>query len=506
MSKRWSFSLGGVLAAGLVLASSGVHAQTSPDRVSKPIPGQYLVVFKRDVRDPQAAAEGLAKAAGGQVMISFKHALKGATIFVPNAKAEEALKKALSNNPNVVSFEQDATVHINATQSQATWGLDRLDQRSLPLDQAYSYDTTGAGVYAFIIDTGIRATHAEFAGRVHPGAYFDVFGDANKANDCNGHGTHVAGTVAGANYGVAKQATLVPVRVLDCAGSGSFTGVIAGIDWTAGATTLRPAVANLSLGGGKSSAVNTAVAGAVSKGVTMVVAAGNSNANACNYSPASEPSAITVGATTSTDARASYSNYGSCLDIFAPGSDITSSWYTGDTALNTISGTSMATPHVAGLAARVLEALPGSTPAQVANAIVAAATPSKVTSAGRGSPNLLAYAAASTDTGGGGGGNVGTVDVGIASIAPYSTKAGKKWRAIATVTLTANAPQGAVISGNFSGGGSASCSVSAGFNSCSLSYSFATSVTQTTFTVTSVSGSGLNYNGATPGSVTINRP
>jgi subtilisin family serine protease len=495
----------GVLSAGLVLASFSTQAQTAPERVSKPIPGQYLVVFKRDVRDPQAVAEGVAKAAGGQVMVSYKHALKGAAIFVPNAKAEEALIKALSNNPNVVSFEQDATVHINTTQSDATWGIDRIDQRGLPLDKKYSYTSTGAGVYAFIIDTGIRATHAEFAGRVHPGAYFDAFGDNNKANDCNGHGTHVAGTVAGTTFGVAKQATLVPVRVLDCAGSGSNTGVIAGIDWAAGQLTLRPAVANLSLGGGKSSAINTAVAGAVSKGLTMVVAAGNSNRDACNYSPASEPSAITVGATASTDARASYSNFGSCLDIFAPGSSITSSWFSGDTALSTISGTSMASPHVAGLAVRILEASPGSTPAQVAQALVASATAGKVTSAGSKSPNLLAYAAASTDTGGGGG-EVGSVDVAIASISRGSSKTGKNWRAVATVTLTANAPQGASITGNFSGAGSTSCSVSAGLNSCSLSYSFPSSVTQTTFTVTGVSGSGLTYNGTGTLSVIIYRP
>ncbi len=241
---------------------------------------------------------------------------------------------------------------------------------------------------AFIIDTGIRPDHVEFTGRLLPG--YTAINDANGTTDCNGHGTHVAGTVGGTSWGVAKQVSLVPVRVLDCKGSGTWSGIIAGIDWVAN-NPLRPAVANLSLGGSKSSAVNAAVAGAVAKGVTMVVAAGNSNANACNYSPSSEPSAITVGATANGDARATYSNYGSCVDIFAPGTAVTSAWNTGSSASNTISGTSMASPHVAGVAALALQANPAASPAAITSFLVSKATAGVVTSAGTGSPNRLVY-------------------------------------------------------------------------------------------------------------------
>lgn len=277
-------------------------------------------------------------------------------------------------------------------QNSATWGLDRIDQVDRPLSSQYLYQYQGAGVYAFVLDTGILATHQDFGGRVQPGTGF--ISDGNGSSDCNGHGTHVAGTIGGSQWGVAKGVTLVPVRVLDCAGSGSWSGVIAGLDWVASQTAMRPAVANLSLGGAKSSSVNAAVAAAVGKGVTMVVAAGNSNADACNTSPASEPSAITVGATTSADARASYSNFGSCLDLFAPGSSITSAWYTGTAATQTISGTSMASPHVAGVAALALAANPASTPDMVTRFLTDNASLNKVGAAGTGSPNRLVFSLA----------------------------------------------------------------------------------------------------------------
>jgi aqualysin 1 len=310
--------------AALVLASALAHAQTPdsgpshPFAQSRPIASRYIVVFKSDLANPSAEAANQIRNAGASAQLHYLYsaALKGFAATLPDSALA-----AIRSNPAVDYVEQDQTVSLVQAQSPATWGLDRIDQVDRPLDTIYHFGYTGSGVSAFIIDTGIRADHAEFTGRLLPG--FTSISDANGTSDCNGHGTHVAGTVGGTTWGVAKQVSLTPVRVLNCKGSGTWSGVIAGIDWVA-STTLRPAVANMSLSGGLSASVNAAVAGAVAKGVTMVVAAGNSNANACNYSPASEPSAITAGATTSSDARASYSNYGSCVDIFAPGSSITS--------------------------------------------------------------------------------------------------------------------------------------------------------------------------------------
>ena len=285
-------------------------------------------------------------------------------------------------------MEQNQTVHLaDTTQSSAPWGLDRIDQAALPLSGTYTYpDSAGSGVTAYVIDTGVRITHSQISGRASYG-YDAVDGDTTAA-DGNGHGTHVATTIAGSTYGVAKKAKIVAVRVLDNAGSGTTAGVIAGIDWVTDNHS-GPSVANLSLGGGASSTLDTAVRNSIASGVTYAVAAGNSSANASSYSPARVTEAITVGATTSTDARASYSNYGSVLDIFAPGSSITAGWYTSDTATNTISGTSMATPHVAGAAAVYLAGHTSATPAQVATALVNGATSNAVTSPGSGSPNKL---------------------------------------------------------------------------------------------------------------------
>jgi serine protease len=277
---------------------------------------------------------------------------------------------------------------IVASQPNATWGLDRIDQRNLPLNSTYTYDTSAVNVDVYIIDTGIRGTHVEFGGRVTGG--YTAIADGNGTNDCNGHGTHVAATVGGAIYGVAKSVALHPVRVLGCNGSGSTAGVIAGVDWVAN-NHAAPAVANMSLGGGASTALDDAVRAAITKGVTFAIAAGNSNANACNSSPARVAEALTVGSTTNTDARSSFSNFGVCLDLFAPGSSITSAWNTSDTATNTISGTSMATPHVAGVAALYLAVNPSASPGAVHAAVVNNATANKVTGAGSGSPNRLLY-------------------------------------------------------------------------------------------------------------------
>ena len=351
------------------------------------IPDQYIVVFKPQVGDHMTMAKQLLAAHGGTLRFRYD-VIKG---FAAHMSAAAAA--AIARNPNVALVEQDQAVHLVSTQANPTWGIDRIDQHALPLDASYVYNATGAGVTAYIIDTGILFAHSEFGGRAVTGV--DEVTTGGDATDCNGHGTHVSGTVGGATYGVAKNVNLVAVRVLDCGGSGTNAGVIAGVDWVT--TNHRsPAVANMSLGGGLSSALDQAVANSIASGVTYAIAAGNGDVfgraqNACNSSPADVPAAITVSATDSTDTKASWANTGTCVDIFGPGVNITSSWYTSTTATNTISGTSMATPHVTGSAALYLELNPTATPAQVSSALTSNATAGVVKSGGTGSPNLLLY-------------------------------------------------------------------------------------------------------------------
>ncbi len=352
------------------------------------IPDQYIIVFHdwaAGKRGADSAASALAESVttnyGGKVDRVYQYALNG---FAAHLTAEQA--KTISEDPRVAFVEEDGEMHALTTQSGATWGLDRIDQRDRPLNGTYVYNFTGSGVRAYVIDTGIRTTHTQFSGRAS--AVFDALG--GNGQDCNGHGTHVAGTIGGSTYGVAKSALLRAVRVLDCNGSGSTSGVISGVDWVTN-NHISPAVANMSLGGGASSALDTAVNNSINSGVTYSIAAGNSNVDACGSSPARVAAAITVGSTTSTDARSSFSNFGTCVDIFAPGSSITSAWATSDTATNTISGTSMATPHVTGVSALYLQAHPGSSPATIRNAIVNGSTTNRLTSIGTGSPNRLLY-------------------------------------------------------------------------------------------------------------------
>ncbi|XBV87167.1 S8 family peptidase [Deinococcus sonorensis KR-87] len=373
---------------------------------ARAIPGQYIVVLNKgtlgsniNTLSLQSQAERVISVLGLNPQgVTMKQVYGTAlTGFAAQLSAQNLAQ--LRADSRVKYIEQDQVVKLSAVQSGPTWGLDRVDQRNLPLDSSYTYLNTASNVTAYIVDTGINTSNTDFGGRATVGN--DQIGDGQNGIDCNGHGTHVAGTVGGSKYGVAKSVRLVAVRVLDCSGSGSNSGVIAGVNWVA-TNAVKPAVANMSLGGGASQALDDAVTAAVNKGVTFAVAGGNDNANACNSSPARAAAAITVGATTNTDARASFSNYGSCLDIFAPGQNITSDWIGSTTATNTISGTSMATPHVAGAAALVLGANPSYTPAQVATTLTGNATTGKVTSAGTGSPNRLLYTQALSLPSGGG--------------------------------------------------------------------------------------------------------
>ncbi|MEU0279057.1 S8 family serine peptidase [Streptomyces sp. NPDC006195] len=379
-----------------VAAAAGITAFTSPTAGAAPA---QAVVYGADAKDAVAGSyivlldqktarktdkKDLAKEYGGQLKRDYSTAVNG--FSAGGLTAQEA--QSLAADPAVDKVVQNRTFTVSATQANPpSWGLDRIDQTATAGDSAYTYpDGAGEGVTAYVLDTGVRISHQDFEGRASYG--YDAIDGDNSADDGYGHGTHVAGTIAGASHGVAKKAKIVSVRVLDDNGSGTTEQVVAGIDWVA-ANHQGPSVANMSLGGGADPALDEAVRNAIASGVTFGVAAGNDSSDASTTSPARVEEAITVASSTETDGQSSFSNYGTLVDLYAPGSAITSDWNDSDTGVNTISGTSMATPHVVGAAAIYLAGHPDATPDQVATALTDGAVPDVITNPSAGTPNKL---------------------------------------------------------------------------------------------------------------------
>jgi subtilisin family serine protease len=494
-------ALTGFVAAALTGAGTATAAPASgdvlPAGTAATVANSFVVVLKESASLQQqgvdATAHGLTARHGGTIGHVFRRALHGFEVSL-----DEAAARRLAADPAVKYVQRNGIYTITGTQANPpSWGLDRIDQRNLPLNNSYTYPNTASNVHAYIIDTGIRRTHTDLGGRATTGV--DEVTSGGTADDCNGHGTHVSGTVGGSSYGVAKGVQLVAVRVLDCNGSGTTAQVAAGIDWVT-ANAVKPAVANMSLGGGVDTTLDNAVTNSINSGVTYGIAAGNSNADACTSSPARVPAAITVGATDSSDNRASFSNFGTCLDIFAPGVNITSAWNTNDTATNTISGTSMATPHVVGAAALVASANPNWTPQQIRDSLVNNATSGAVVNPGSGSPNKLLYVvngAPASDFSLSVSPASGSVTAGASTTATVSTTTTSG--SAQTVTLSASGlPSGATASfspASVTSGGSATMTIATSASTPSGTYPITitgagSSATHTTSYSLTVTGSG----------------
>ncbi|HSW20973.1 MAG TPA: S8 family peptidase [Ramlibacter sp.] len=453
-------------------------------------PGQdrtrYIVVFKAAATDVAQHAQGLANGAGSQPDHVYTHVLKGFSVTLPNQSAS-AFLSAMQRHPLVDYIEQDEPVRLETTELTNSWNLDRIDTRGAT-DGYYTYDTTGAGVRIYVVDTGLRSTHTQFTGRVLPGK--DLVGDGRGTEDCHGHGTMVSSVAAGTKFGVAKGALLVPVRVFGCTGVGASSTTIAGLDWIA-ANAVRPAVVNMSLSNGGNRSTDAAVASLAAQGIVTAAAAGNQGSDACLRSPAREPTALTVGSIQWGDAQASDSNSGTCLDLYAPGVNIWAAYYLSDWDYTIVSGTSLATPHATGAVAQLLETNPTMSAANVISNIRSRATPGTVTLAGPDSPLLVLYNGADaypTQT-----------TVRIANLAATKKLAKNNWTV--TVQLSVRDLYGAAISGatittRFSTSTSDSSCVTTSAGTCSVIGTMQNTSTSTTFTVNNVTATGKTYTGA----------